>query len=76
MSDRIDMIHPELPDQVIHPRASKANAYLAGGWEIKPDSPAEEPPAADDAEQPDSSPSAKPDTRNRRTTATEKKEAS
>lgn len=76
MSDRIDMIHPDLPDQVIHPMASKANAYLAGGWEIKPEDPAEEAPAADDAEEANTTPASQPGTRNRRTTATEKKEAS
>jgi len=73
MSDRIDMIHPDLPGQVIHPRANKANAYLAGGWEIKPEEPADESP--EDGQEPDTTPAVKPETRKRRSDATEKKEA-
>lgn len=69
MSDRVEMIHPDLPGQVIHPKANKANAYLAGGWELKPEAPAEEPPA----EAPE--PKDTPEPRKRRSDATDKKEA-
>lgn len=68
MSDRVDMIHPLLPGRVIHPKANKANAYLAGGWELKPETPAETP-------DPESTPAEKPEPRKRRSDATEKKEA-
>lgn len=77
MSDRVKMIHPDLPGQVIHPKANKANAYLAGGWELKPETPAEEAPnqgqAEDQPETPESND--KPEPRKRRSDATEKKEA-
>lgn len=29
------MVHPDLPDTVIHPKESKADAYLAGGWMLR-----------------------------------------
>lgn len=68
MSDRVDMIHPQMPGVVIHPMAGKTGPYLAGGWELKPeDSPT--------TEVPETAPAAKPETRKRRSDATEKKEA-
>lgn len=66
-NDRVDMVHPDLPDTVIHPKAGKTGAYRAGGWVLK--SEADKDPAPEPADTEASDP------KKRRTTATEKKEA-
>lgn len=44
---RVDMVHPDLPDTVIHPKAGKADAYRAGGWLLKSEADAAAAQAAE-----------------------------
>lgn len=78
-SNRVEMIHPDLPDAVIRPKAGKTGAYEASGWQLKtndePGDDGNDPDAEPEPDPAEPQPEATSEPKKRRSAATDKKEA-